>query len=64
MQIVVTGGTRYAWPSVTWTAGPRRFGPGRGAESVVLSPVDESLIRATESGQISSFRYTVREVAT
>lgn len=63
VQLVVTGGTRYAWPSVTWTAGPRRYATGRGAINVVLSPLSESLILATARTQLSSFRYTIREVA-
>ncbi|WP_161965097.1 hypothetical protein [Ornithinimicrobium cerasi] len=61
-RIVVSGGTRYAWPSITWTPGPRRFAVGRGAESVVLSPVDESLLVAHATAQLSGFRYVVREV--
>lgn len=63
VRIVVTGGTRYAWPSITWTAGPRRFATGRGAEKVALSTIDESLIRATDRQQLSAFQYTIREVA-
>lgn len=63
VQLVVTGGTRYAWPSITWTAGPRRFATGRGADAVHLSPVDESLIMATAQQQLSGFQYTIREVA-
>lgn len=64
VQIVVTGGTRYAWPSITWTAGPRRYAAGRGAEAVELDSPSESLIAAHDTQQLSSFRYTVREVAT
>lgn len=63
VRLVVTGGTRYAWPSVTWTAGPRPFATGRGAEKVALSPLTESLIMATDRQQLSGFQYTIREVA-
>ena len=63
VRLVVSGGIRYAWPSITWTAGPRRFATGRGAESVHLSPVDESVIMATREQQLSGFQYTIREVA-
>lgn len=63
VRLVVTGGTRYAWPSITWTAGPRRYAPGRGAEQVVLSTVPETLILSTPQRQFSSYSYTVREVA-
>lgn len=62
VRVLVDGGTRYAWPSVTWTPGPRPYATGRGAESVVLSPVDESLILATADRQLSSWQYTIQEV--
>ena len=63
LRLNLSGGTRYAWPSVTWTAGPRPFAIGRGAESVYLPNPDESVLMATRDAQHSAWSYTIREVA-
>ena len=61
-RVRATGGTRWAWPSLTWTAGPRPYATGRGAEAVALSPVPHSWLMSTARAQWVSARYTVTEV--
>lgn len=63
VRLALTGGTLYAWPSITWTAGARRYATGRGAEAVMLSPIAESVVQAVRDGQLSGFNYEVRELA-
>lgn len=62
VRMILTNGTLYAWPSITWTAGARRYATGRGAEAVMLSPISESMITSTRYLQRSGFSYEVREV--
>ena len=62
VRMILTNGDLYAWPSITWTAGARRYAVGRGAEAVMLSPINESVIQSTREGQLSGFSYEVREV--